>query len=472
MMMNMEPESSCTAFSAGAHLQHQHDDSNQKRRYRGKRWICCGRTTNPAIMILLFSKPTTSQSPSRGGGGGGIKRKTTTTTTASGLKYLLLRPYVTVPLLLIVGTVVVQRLLSLYMGHRQLLPAPIVQIHRECPALSYLSITEQRQRQQQQAAPAELPPPPIICMTTLTDHASKSTFQRFIRWRNFDSILNLTMSNKQSYVDQHANYRLYDGSHLIDPSRPPAWTKVRALQYLLDVHVSDNNDDNNNKRCDWIVWMDADTVIMNMDIAWEDFLPTTTTTTTTPATTTTTVSTTTGTPATTLSTFDYSLVIGSDKGGGYNSGVFALRNNDWTRQFLQHWWDMTDFVRPPGLALSGDNASLKHYLAQLETSGEFAQHVIAPPRCRLNSFAVLLSPAQHRYAETHLDEFRSTWYMSADYYHAGDFIAHFPGIDNKELVLQMFLDLAAADDAAKKKKKATDAPDAGGNHRALRTAPN
>jgi galactosyl transferase GMA12/MNN10 family len=341
-----------------------------------------------------------------------------------------------------VGTVVVQRLLSSYMGQRQLIPAPIVHIPRQCPALSYVSITEQLQEMEQQQLP--LPPPPVICLTTLTDHASQSSLQRFIRWRNFDSILNLTMSNKQAYVDRRANYYLFDGSHLIDTSRPPAWTKVLALQYLL----GDTNHHPDTPRCDWIVWMDADTVIMNMDIAWEDFLPAATTTTTTLGSTSVSSLSTEPTNGSNNNNNNYSLVIGSDKGGGYNSGVLAFRNNDWTRTFLQHWWDMTDFVRPPGLALSGDNASLKHYLAQLEMTGEFAQYVIVPPRCRLNSFAVLLSPPKYEYAKDHLDEFRSTWYLSPNYYHQGDFIAHFPGIDNKEQVLKMFLDLAKEDAAA------------------------
>jgi galactosyl transferase GMA12/MNN10 family len=410
------------------------DDSNQKK-YRG----ICKRSLwrNPIGAILACccrgarttSTPTkpNQSSPPRGG-------TTATRTTASAKrKFWWKLSYVAIPLV-IAGTVVVQRLLSSYMGHRRLIPAPVVHIYRQCPALSYVSITEQLQQMKQQQLP--LPSSPVICLTTLTDHASQSSLQRFIRWRNFDSILNLTMANKQAYVDRRANYYLFDGSHLIDTSRPPAWTKVLALQYLLD---DTNHPDT--PRCDWIVWMDADTVIMNMDIAWEDFLPATKLGSSS-------VSTEPTTDSSNSSSNYYSLVIGSDKGGGYNSGVLAFRNNDWTRSFLQHWWDMTDFVRPPGLALSGDNASLKHYLAQLETTGEFAQYVVVPPRCRLNSFAVLLSPAKYEYAKNHLDEFKTTWYLSADYYHQGDFIAHFPGIDNKEQVLKMFLDLAQNNAAA------------------------
>ena len=96
--------------------------------------------------------------------------------------------------------------------------------------------------------------PQKICMTTLTDRQSKSFSQRFWRCRNFDAIN--TFANHQNYASRH-NYVWRDGSDMIDPSRPPAWSKIKAVEKLMSEAY----------RCDWIWWIDADAVIMKSDVS-------------------------------------------------------------------------------------------------------------------------------------------------------------------------------------------------------------
>jgi galactosyl transferase GMA12/MNN10 family len=224
--------------------------------------------------------------------------------------------------------------------------------------------------------------PPHICITTLTDQASPSVWQRLLRWRNFDGILDLTWSNKQAYALQY-DYFLYDGSRHIDHSRPPAWSKIKAVQYLLSQTTNEHT-----RRCDWVMWTDADTLIMNSHIRVTDFLPADET---------------------------KDLVVGPGKGGGYNSGV-------------------TDFVRPHGLSLSGDNAALNALMHRMVDRDD---HVLAPPRCTLNSFAKFLTLAQSKEALDHLED--QSWYLDDEHYHKGDFIAHTPGVDNKIACLKLLL---------------------------------
>ena len=285
-------------------------------------------------------------------------------------------------------TLSVHRVFSLWATHRKWINAPITYMHRQCPAAHYTTLSKN----------ATLPK---ICLTTLTDHQSPSKFQRFIRWRNFDGILDLTWQNKQQYADRHG-YTLYDGSVHIDPSRPPAWSKVKAMQFLLSPESP--------HQCDWVMWTDADTVIMNSAIPVTDFLP---------------------------QDDQHDMLVASDKGGGYNSGVFLFRNTDWSRQWLQQWWSLTGFVRPPGFSLSGDNAALKAILADMHRQHTFDAHVLVPARCTFNSFAKFLTLGQSARIMDRLEE--QPWYLSTDYYHKGDFIAHTPGVDNKAEALQLLL---------------------------------
>lgn len=274
------------------------------------------------------------------------------------------------------------RILSLYMRHRKWVNAPITYVNRQCPALGYDALGTTAGK---------------ICITTLTDHKSPSYFQRFLRWRNFDGILDLTWQNKKDYAKLHG-YHLFDASHLIDTSRPPAWSKIKAVSHLLGPSMA----------CEWVLWTDADTVIMNSDIRIEDILP---------------------------ADASKDLLVASDKGGGYNSGVFLFRNSEWSLQILQEWWEMTEFVQPPGLSLSGDNAAMKALLRDMK---DFEEHVLVPPRCTFNSFAKFLTVGESIGLDMdHLDDM--DWFMDSEHYHKGDFIAHTPGIDNKAEALQLLL---------------------------------
>ena len=284
----------------------------------------------------------------------------------------------------ILTVLTVHRMLSVYMTHRKWINAPITYMERPCPEPPYQTLTKTTTSNAR------------ICMTTLTDSKSPSLLQRFVRWRNFDGILELTWKNKLDYATKHG-YHIFDASHLVDTSRPPAWTKIRAVQALLAPQ----------QNCDWVLWTDADTIIMNSDIAIESFLPSDNT---------------------------HDLLVGSDNGGGYNSGVFLFRNTEWTRQFLDDWWNMNDYVRPPGFSLSGDNNALKALLRELP---QFHQHVLSPARCTFNSFAKFLTLSESKTAMDQLPA--QDWYLSENYYHKGDFIAHTPGYDNKAETLRLLL---------------------------------
>ena len=229
-----------------------------------------------------------------------------------------------------------------------------------------------------------------------------SLLRRFVRWRNYDNILELTWKSKQAYAAKHG-YHLYDSSDIVEKGRPAQWSKIKAVQRLF---AADQN-------CDWVLWMDADTLFMNTEKKIEDFLP---------------------------SDPDKDLVVAKDvPNPGYNSGSWLVKNSEWGRNFLQKWWDMKTFVRLPGQSLSGDNDAFKVLLSQYEADDEFQKHVAVPPRCTMNAFAKFLRPWEMASMTTEKLQ-QEPWYMSENFYHKGDWLVHVPGYDNKIGTLQMLLD--------------------------------
>jgi galactosyl transferase GMA12/MNN10 family len=111
--------------------------------------------------------------------------------------------------------------------------------HGACPAPNYTN-----------AAVMEPHPPSApasshrICLTTLTDEAVGGWYQKLFRWRNYKNLLDITWDNKQQYVRIHG-YRLFnESSTSLDTTRPPSWSKIKAVKRLL---LQEN--------CQWVFWM-------------------------------------------------------------------------------------------------------------------------------------------------------------------------------------------------------------------------
>jgi hypothetical protein len=258
-----------------------------------------------------------------------------------------------------------------------------------------------------------------ICITTLTDSKSPSVLQRRLRCRDFDAVRRQTWPGRQAYADKHG-YRLVDASELIDTSRPPAWSKIGAVQYLFGWDSSSTRakaaslssvgaDD---APCDWVFWMDADTVIMNSSIRLESLLP---------------------------DSISIDLIATYDRRFFVNSGAWLMRRSAWSKQFLQDWWNSNGWVRRPGLSLSGDNAAFGDLVQRRLASSDDRPHIAIAPRCNFNSFGAFL-PRGVVYEQTKEWLEQQEWYLSENFYHAGDFVAHASGIDQKEAGIALLLE--------------------------------
>ncbi|WOL05817.1 putative alpha-1,6-mannosyltransferase MNN10 [Canna indica] len=208
--------------------------------------------------------------------------------------------------------------------------------------------------------------------------------------RSFRGVGEAVAGNKRAYAAA-MGYGYVDARGLVDPSRPPSWSKILAVRWLLP-------------RYDWVFWNDADTMVMNPAISLENILH----------------------AAIGHRDFDKSpdLVVTEDT-NGINAGVFFVRRSEWSEKFLQTWWNQSSFVQF-GSTKSGDNDALKQLIYNLPL-GELRTHiVISRMQCLFNSYPwVPTLKSIHRLFTSP----RSTW---NGVYSDGDFMVHLAGLDDKK----------------------------------------
>jgi galactosyl transferase GMA12/MNN10 family len=286
---------------------------------------------------------------------------------------------------------------------------------RQCPSITQYQTLLQQQRKHSLNAVYD---PSNICITTLSDSAVPRA--KGLRCRNFDNVSSRTWPNHLQYAQKHG-YVAVDQSVLLDPSRPPAWSKIRAVQDMFSAKKYS---------CEWVLWLDADTVIMNSSIPLESILP--------------------------HVNENVDLVVTADRRFTANSGVWLIRNSLWSHQFLNDWWNLKSFVRPSGLSLSGDNDAFGYLVRKNEPSlgtelshlqlnkklADVSSNAISPirmiPRCQMNSFGVFVPTTTS--IQPIVDVSKEDWYIQSNqWYYAGDFIAHASGIDQKDVGVELLL---------------------------------
>ena len=270
--------------------------------------------------------------------------------------------------------------------------------HRLCPPISgnpYETLAVRQTSSDQATAAID---PRKICMTTLKNRREQesSIFESFNQCRDFDAVN--TYDNHLRYANLHG-YLYKDTSHILEESRPPAWSKIKAVQYMFRQYA-----------CEWVWWLDVDVVVMNPDIRLESLLP---------------------------ADKDIHLIVAEDKSFSVNSGSWIIRKSDWSHQFLAEWWNSKSFVRTKGISLSGDNAAFAALVdskRREKTGGRSRIEIL--PRCHLNSFGVFLDAGDRQKS---LDISKEPWHLSDGYYHIGDFVAHAAGIDRKGDAVRILL---------------------------------
>ncbi len=111
-----------------------------------------------------------------------------------------------------------------------------------------------------------------------------------------------TSINLRNYSNIYG-YDFIEYNHTLDINRHPSWSKVKAMNINID-------------RYDWLVWIDADAVITNKCINIESIIDP-----------------------------NYDIIIAREDccARSINTGVFILRNSEWTKNYLQLWYNQEQF---------------------------------------------------------------------------------------------------------------------------------
>lgn len=176
--------------------------------------------------------------------------------------------------------------------------------------------------------------------------------------------------NKTSYAKRH-KYDLILYHDLLDLKRPAPWNKIPAIQN----HLNDY---------EWIMWSDADSLIMNQDINIESLIDN-----------------------------NYDLIITREANDKHiNTGQFLIKNSSWSRQLLHDIYAQTQFINASGW---WEQAALAHLLT---TNKSLYKKIKILPQRTMNSHPV----------------------EKGGEYIDGDFIIHFywPHLDKAKLMKEYY----------------------------------
>ena len=145
------------------------------------------------------------------------------------------------------------------------------------------------------------------------------------------------------------NYRFVYHNRLIDPTRHPSWNKILAVRDALL-----------NQKEGWVMWVDADAMVMNHQIRAESLIPK-----------------------------GHDLVFASDY-NGLVAGIFMIRCCDWSLKFLETVFFLGDVNHDPdGFGPKWEQNTIKHILKNF---AGFSEHTALLPQRRLNSDLASFQP--------------------------------------------------------------------------------
>lgn len=172
------------------------------------------------------------------------------------------------------------------------------------------------------------------------------------------------------------------------------WEVFGKLVYLQSIIVGELTKPIG-KRAEWIVWFDADTIILNENIPWSIFLPP-------------------------QKDFDGIHFLGNKDWNSFNSGVFMMRINQWSVNLL---------TQATALPLLRPDVHLESPLPKKEQDAMrwvldqegYKEHAVYQPRLWYNAF----SHGPDQKPETK----------------PGDMVIHFPGVEHKDPLMGHWLDI-------------------------------
>lgn len=205
-----------------------------------------------------------------------------------------------------------------------------------------------------------------------------------------EDIREISLSNKEKYAKKHG-YELFVGDkevYNLRQGRPSAWTKFKLIEKTLP-------------NFDYVVWFDADTVVVNDTIRIEDIIDD-----------------------------KHDLFYSKDE-NDINSGIFIIKNTSWARSYLMNAWDQ-DWLVQGDHPFKYEQRAI-HYMHGVESMKEHAVTLGKPPyqdeervkeKTKIVHFCALNSNVCEEFWYG-LFLIRRTWCKNK--YKRGHFVVHFAG---------------------------------------------
>lgn len=213
-------------------------------------------------------------------------------------------------------------------------------------------------------------------------------------WEGDTNMINRVLLNREMYCKRHGYIMIHANDVPNNSSRPPAWNKLLAVEKYLMTNTYD-----------YILYMDMDMVIMDLNISLERF----------------------------IATSAKDIIITNDW-SGVNTGIWLAKNSAFTKWFLRTAWNQEQLVAKYSL-VSGKPHPFEyeqrafHFLLDSKVwrdrglpqyrgnITEIRNHFHILPQCAMNSYII------------HPLEFRADREVSQ--YVESDFIIHFAGKKGK-----------------------------------------
>lgn len=202
---------------------------------------------------------------------------------------------------------------------------------------------------------------------------------------NYRDLANIAIPNISDYARKHG-YDVVFFDETIDTTRPPQWSKIKAVEYVLNEY-------------DWVWWLDIDALIANEDIKLESIIDE-----------------------------QYDLIFTANKYSVISNGSSFYRNSELTRKFLKECYTLDRDVLRNVDVFTFDHEQ-KPMRTLYQTVPEYSSRIKLVHERVCNSFWKTNN-------QSVLNSFPD-WNTSDNIYQDGDFIVNFCGRDKNERIVEM-----------------------------------
>lgn len=204
--------------------------------------------------------------------------------------------------------------------------------------------------------------------------------------KKYEEFAKYSIPNKIQYANKHKYDLIYFNGSL-DTTRPPQWSKIKAVQNIINEY-------------DWVWWIDVDSLIMNHEVTLESIIDD-----------------------------DFDIILTSNSHSYISNGSSFFKNTDLTKEFLTEAYDLKlDFLKHIEVDIfDHEQQSMRDLLYHEEkfrNKTKLISERVCNSYCKTKNAQVL--------------ELYADWNVGDNIYQDGDFVVQFCGRTIDERLEDMF----------------------------------